>query len=47
MASVAQRLGKPRSWWVCCVAAAVALVAGGLLVGLYLAGVESAASVGL
>ena len=46
MASLVQRLGKPRSWWVCCVAAVVALVAGGLLVGLYFAGVELAARAG-
>ena len=46
MASLVQRLGKPRSWWVCYGAAVVALVAGGLLVALYFAGVESAARIG-
>ena len=46
MRNLIQKLGKPRSWWVCCVAALLALVAGSLLVGLYFAGITSAARVG-
>ena len=46
MRNLVQKLGKPRSWWVCCAAALIALVAGGLLIGLYFAGISSAARIG-
>jgi hypothetical protein len=47
MRNLVRKLGKPRSWWLCWLAAVVALVAGALLVGLYFAGIESAAQVGI
>ncbi len=47
MKNLVQNLGKPRSWWVCGSVALVALVGGGLLLGLYFAGVESAARAGI